>query len=287
MVELSEEEFMRRREAIRNALTGAGLAVAAPVIDAAARLGERGYGDDDFERVIQMHALWFTHVPAKRHLPTLIRDFGQVNNFNKPLLAGMAGETLADLGEITTARQWFDWAAEHAHSRGQVEWLRGRESILYLDAGDMRRVPDNPVGLGSASYARAQAKLGNAEAARGALERAGRYTALERETYTAFTYPQFQWHADASKVHTRLGDTATAKDHQRTALDTERGFPVKDVTNRTLLNLDHADCLHRDGRREEARRHLNDTLALLPQDRRINVINARAAEIAEAIGGRI
>lgn len=64
--------------------------------------------------------------------------------------------------EFQAARQWFTWAREHAHSRAQDEWLRGRESMLHLNAGYLEWVPDNPVGMGAACAQAGSRSISNA-----------------------------------------------------------------------------------------------------------------------------
>lgn len=275
----TEEEIVRRREAIRHALAGAGLAVAAPVIEAAARITQV----DDYvypDRTVARHGVLF-HVKApKQHLPELVHDWRYVNNYNKVYLAGMTAKHLATLGEFHAARQWFSWAHDSAHSRGQDEWIRAHEACLPAIAGSPEKVPKNPVGRGAADYARAQATLGNPRNAYAALDRAFHHTAFAREPYTAFTFPEFQWHAAASRVHTLLGNVASAMDHANEAL---AGFPLNDATSRSLVALDIADCQGMRGRRDDAREHLNEIISSLPRGWRSELVWTRATEVSAKV----
>lgn len=140
------------------------------------------------------------------------------------------------------------------------------------------------MGRGAADHARACAYLGLDREAYAALDRAGRHTSFDREPYTAFTFPACQWHAAASRVHTMFRNTATARDHQREALE---GFPTYDVTSRALVEFDVAECLASDGKREDARRHVYKTMTDVPRQWRSSVITDRGREVADVLGGGI
>ncbi len=285
MGELTEEEIMRRREAIRAALASAGLAVAAPVVDAAARAA---WDDDysDLDATVGRHSRYFTWMPAKQHLPLLMRDFAHLPTGPQVYLAGIAGETLVSLGDIPAGTRWLTWANERMATAVGARWLHGRNGIVGLQAGrpDLVRPGD---GIGSMYHAMAQARLGNPRNAYAALEHARRGISPTGTPHTAFSFHPYQWHMAGSEVHTRLGDPGAAADHQREALDLGRGFPVSNVLDRAIVNVDVADRLAREGKRDQARRHLTDTMSVLPRGHRISQVTTRAAEVGERIGGGI
>lgn len=274
---LSEEEFMRRREVIAGALASVGLGVSVPVIDAAARL-DWSELDTDPDSVVARHGTYFDTMPAREHLPYLLRDFAHLDTRSRVYLAAMVGESLSVLGNTRDAQRWLSWAGQRQQSRGQAAWLHGRNGYLALDMNRPDLVRSGQDATGHANYAKAQARLGNREEAVIALERAGKSATGPGQLL--FSFPVGEWHETGSIVHTRLGNTRAAAEHQQEALDK---LPARDVLSRTLLNLDMAERLSREGQADAAKTHLYSTLASLPNGHRYDIVNRRASEVSNTL----
>lgn len=276
---LTEAEIMRRREFVASAIAALGLDIAAPLIDRAARLDwspVESHADPD--TTLAAHGEWFSTMTASRHLPLLVRDFAHLDTRSKVYLAAMTGESLSMLGHSRQAQEWFMWAGEHYRTSGQARWLHGRNGYIALDMDRPEFVRPGVDGQGHANHAKAQAKLGNREEATLALQRAGRHTTGEHAGIFAFA--DVEWHHAGSKVHTALGNTHAARDHQREALAV---MPEDWTLARVMLNLDIAETYAREARRDDAAVHLHETMAVVPADHRYGLVTRRAGEVWDAI----
>lgn len=272
----TEADIVRRREALQHALGAAGLSIAAPLLETACQIDWDALSDPD--EIVAQHATWLTWLPARQHLPRLLRDFARLDLRSRVYLAGITGETLSSMGDSYHAMQWFRWANQHWQTSEQARWLHSRNTIAALETGINELVRPS-IGIGAGAYALAQAKLGRYAEAIVALNRAWLETTGDR--YTAFDYPAFQHHRFGSSVHTRLGNPKAARDHQVDAL---RHLPVSDVTSRALVNLDVAQRLGlAEDRREEGANHVRTTMYGLPEQYQDEVTVRRAREVSDML----
>ncbi|MGW4446248.1 hypothetical protein [Streptomyces sp. NPDC004682] len=215
-------------------------------------------------------------------------------------MAGMAAIVLHDLGARREARAWFATAAVAARDSGDPQlhaWVLAREAMVPINWGapaaaarlaeEARQIagprPTAAATLAAAVAARAYALSHQPEAARAALTDADRYmdhldTAARRDTW--LTHGEQKHHVHLSHALTALGDTRRARLSQQRAL--ELSAPTSTMT-RSLLTIDAATCVHREGDTEEACRRVVAVLSGLPDAYRTGLVHRRALDLYRSI----
>ncbi|MGH3978144.1 MAG: hypothetical protein ACRDRZ_03945 [Pseudonocardiaceae bacterium] len=315
-----EDEIMRRRRFILDVLQAAGLAIAPGVIDSAARLelheasGSMAHQVAELEQTAHLRALEWPTVPAVDQLPRLLHDFtgawhlavqakgkrhARVHG-SMAYLAGLLASNLTEQAAYERARAWYRRGYLHAELAGDREaqgWLAARWTAIAWYLGDNRQV------LADAAFAQMRSPLGQlgsmlapALAASAAARMGPRYRVVAQqalddarrgadyrgeETFTAYSFPSYQFGRFESEVFTRLGDTRRAYALQDQAL---AGFPAGAVASPAFIRLDQADCLRQDGDPKEAARHATQAVLALPPERALPIILDRGNALATAIG---
>jgi hypothetical protein len=208
-------------------------------------------------------------------------------------LAGVTGIILHDLGEHTEATGWFTTAAEITRENcdeALESWVLCRHAMVEINFGSPHRAlalgnqaratagraPSAGAALAAAVQARALALLGQGESALRALEAAEELLGAlhgEQAADTWYGYPPVKHHVHASHALTLAAASGPAVAAQDQALALSR--PTSWMT-RTLLELDRAACLVRDGEAEAGAAHAVTALAVLPPTARCGVVLARA-----------
>lgn len=312
---LDEDEIMRRRAFLRDALAAAGLVVAPGVLDAAARLdpiewpGTRAARVEELETAVHARALDFPTVPTVDQLPALLRDYGEASHIAEDTLrhhhgrvygclsylAAFVAANLSTWGRYDDAVAWYGEGlryAQYAEDREAHAWIAGRATLIPAQQGAYRQAmhdgayaaavsPPGQLGatLGNALAAAAAARLGMDDIAVEALREAERAVEHRAEdTFTAFSLPWYRLGRFASETYTQLGDTRRAQLIQAEAVE---GYPAGSTTDLTFLALDQADCLAQQGYPQEAARHATRTVLGLAPERAAPIMLDRAEEIAD------
>ena len=264
---------------------------------AAERLG-RGYRDRTPD---EMLTALTTEVAAaapllKLHHPKRVRD-----DLARAVaqLTGMAAIVLHDMGRTDDATDWFataTTAAKRSGDRHLHAWVLARKAMVPLNYGapqlaariaeQARRAAGTgdsaAAALAASVAARAHALAGHTPGAVDALNAADRIAgklsgAAAVDTWLGYC-PQ-KHHVHRSQALTTLGDTTAARDSQQAgiALTTTTGM------TRTLLLLDEATCLHRDGDPAGACRAAIDVVTHAPQRFRSGLVRQRALDLYDNI----
>ena len=214
-------------------------------------------------------------------------------------LGGMAAIVLHDMGRGDEAAQWFSTAAKAAQQSGDRRlqaWVLARKAMVPLNYGapllavrlaeQARRAAGNgnsaAAALAASVAARAYAQSGQATSAVTALRDADRIAgrlAVSEAGDTWLSYCPQKHHVHRSQALTTLGDTKPARDSQQTGI--ELASPAG--MTRTLLLLDAATCLHRDGDPIEACRSAVEVVGGAPAWFRAGLVRQRALDLYEDI----
>ncbi|AWK09586.1 hypothetical protein DDQ41_12385 [Streptomyces spongiicola] len=255
-------------------------------------------------------------VPPQRLLADVLADFTEVQGLleqRQPIryrrrlcrvaaqLAALAGIFASALGAHREARGWFHTGRLAASEAGdnQLEGaLTVRSAIVSLyygtpasaheQAARARHILGDTVGpattRGLLVEARALARLGRGDEALPLLRQAedafGRLTVEDRDDPSfGHTERQFLWHLGNAWTH--LGRSEDAWQVQRRALDL---YPPTEYLDPTLIRLDRAVCLARDGEPEEAYRTAAQALTSLPDEHRTGMVMKYATDFSRTAG---
>lgn len=212
------------------------------------------------------------------------------------LLAQMAGLvclTLIKMDERTAFRGWARTARLAADEAGDPlthSWVRAQEAYGHYYSGDLTeavhvaqhaqvlsgQVWSVGAVLAAALEARAQAALGRADATRSALQRAEACLShLDPGSIgtSAFDYNEAQLRFHEGNAFTHLHDTGAAWQAQDRALSL---CPASDYMDRSMTQLDRANCLAHDGDISGAVTILMQAATALTDQQRQGIIATRA-----------
>lgn len=214
-------------------------------------------------------------------------------------MSGLVCLTLIKAGDRQAFRRWgrtARHAAGEASDPATVAWATAQEAYGYYYAADMPAAiacaraavgaaPFPCVGgaLASALEMRACAVTGDADGARRALDAAARIHAAlsgpELEP-SAFGYAESQLRFHSGDALTRLHDTTAAAPVLQRALEL---CAPGDYTDRSLVQLDQAECMLIEGDGTAAMEYAAGVLAGLDAARRQGIIAARGRELYAAL----
>lgn len=318
-----EEGELLRRELLRMMASGAVMtpavreliAHARVLMDAALDPSPRPATVAEWEAVALRYGDGYHGVPPPRVLNAVTADFLAVHAcLDRPTtsaargrmcavaarLAGTAGIILHDLGEHEEASNWF-FTAETAAREGAdarlLAWVYARSAMIEINYGS----PDRAL----ARARRASIAAGDSVNASAALAAAVRARALSllhapREAVRAlgcaeellgrlgsedaadtwYGYPLQKHLVHASHALTIAGLTAEATKMQDEADSLSK--PTSWIT-KTLIGLDRARCIVRDGDPERGAVRATEALRALPPEYRSGLLAARAIEVSKAI----
>ena len=212
------------------------------------------------------------------------------------LLATLCADALMRLGETADARLWYRTAMLAADDSEQPSLgvlVRAQAAMLPYYFGDARETveladealamstkPCRSTALAAASRARALARIGDTDAARGAVQVA---RALfddvggdDSDAAFCFTAKRFLFYL--SGAATGMADTRTGYRLQDEALTLYRTSATWSI-DPSLILLDRARCLALDKRVDEAATVALEAITELPQPQRTEIVLARAQEI--------
>lgn len=214
-------------------------------------------------------------------------------------MSGLLATALVNLGDFREARAWFHTAlraAEESEDESLQAWVMVRQAVSALYWGDpagaidlagraRARVQAEPcvaAAWAPAVLARALAQLGQVDAAREALVEAeaafGRLEIRPHELF-AYGYSEAQLHFYRSNTLTMIGDGA-AYEAQDTALTF---YGPGEYLDPSLVRVDRAFCLAREGKVEEAAAYTARFVERLPAEHRSPIVISRARELSAMI----
>lgn len=217
------------------------------------------------------------------------------------VLGLLIADALMKLGQIERADYWYGTARLAADDTGNRR-LRARvraqhamlpyyygspEQAVLLARAAQAQLPetaDDATALAAAAEARALARLGDADGAELALNRARRQIDELGAAVTdeAFRFSEKRLLLYQSGTLTNLGRTAAARRAQERGLQLYRNSPGV-VVDPALLELDAAVCYALDGAVDEACALAVRVLTTLPPEHRTTIVTTRAAAVVEAI----
>lgn len=268
---------------------------------------------DDWERIVSGHGRATRYLPAALQLEDLARDFGDVqhalatrqpSSTTRQLtrvtaqLAGLISLALIKMGQRGPARAWgrtARLAADEAGDAALSSWVRAQDAYTFYYGGAVPeaiaaakeaqaiagRTPCVGAVLAAALQARAHAVLGQGDETDAALRRAEAILAglsPEDVAESAFGYNEAQLRFHEGNALTHLRDRSRVWEATDRALAL---YPASDYMDRTLIQLDRADCLIHDGEVTEGAAQVARTLLELPAQRRDGLIVQRARGLAQ------
>ncbi|MCZ1012185.1 hypothetical protein [Streptomyces lydicus] len=316
------DDPVNRRQLLHGALavglTGAALSALTDTrrsVDLALAADSEPAELSDLELAAEAHGYGYHGQPPTTVLTELAADFAAL----QPLLdspqpaatrmrvchtvgqmAGMIAIILHDLGARHQAKKWFATAAKAASESGDRQlhaWVLAREAMVPLNYGAPRAAaalaeqarqiagtrPTASATLAAAVAARAYALSHQPEQARQALRDADTFMdklAPSARADTWLTHGEQKHHVHLSHALTALGDTRRAQESQQRAL--ALSAPTSTMT-RSLLAIDAAACLHKDGDTQQACWKTVDVLKSLPAAYRTGLIHRRATDLCRSI----
>ncbi|WP_198939475.1 hypothetical protein, partial [Pseudofrankia sp. EUN1h] len=254
------------------------------------------------------------YLPAAVQLDDLAADFAEVqhalstrqpSSTTRQLtritaqLAGLISLSLIKMGQRGPARAWGRTARLAAGEAGDpavASWVRAQDAYTYYYGGSVPeaiaaakeaqalagQTPCVGAVLAAALQARAHAVLGQQAETDAALRRAEAILsslATEDVTESAFGYNEAQLRFHEGNALTHLHDRSRVWEATDRALTL---YPASDYMDRTLIQLDRADCLIHDGEVAEGAARVARTLLELPPGRRDGLILQRARGLAQA-----
>lgn len=321
-----EEGEVLRRELLRMMASGAAMtpavreliAHARVLMDAALDPSPRPATVAEWEAAALRYGNGYHGVPPTRVLSAVTADFLAVHAFlDRPTtsagrermctvaarLAGTTGIILHDLGEHEEASGWFVTAGSAAREGGDprlLAWVYARSAMVEINYGSPSRAlartrkasvtagnsVSAPAALAAAVSARAYAHL---HAPREALRSLGRAEELlgrlegDDAADTWYGYPLQKHLVHASHALTIAGLTAEATQMQA---DADRLSKPTSWMTKTLIGLDRARCMVRDGDPERGAARAAQALRALPPEYRSGLIATRAVKVSQAIPPR-
>ncbi|MDT3438267.1 helix-turn-helix transcriptional regulator [Pseudofrankia sp. BMG5.37] len=269
---------------------------------------------EDWQRVVSDHGRATRYLPASVQLEDLAADFSAVqhalatrqpSSTTRQLthitaqLAGLISLSLIKMGHRSPARAWGRTARLAADESGDAalsSWVRAQDAYTYYYGGAVReavaaaqeaqaiagRTPCVGAVLAAALQARAHAVLGQKVETDAALRKAEAILAAlqpDDVTESAFGYNEAQLRFHEGNALTHLHDRRRVWEATDRALTL---YPSSNYLDRTLIELDRADCLIHDGEVAEGVAHVARTLMELPPQRRDGLILQRARGLAKA-----
>jgi len=215
-------------------------------------------------------------------------------------LGGSVGIVLHDLGEAREASAWFATAVSAASEGDDPTlraWLYGRAAMIAVNYGSAQDAlvltakaeaaagpgASSAAALAAAVQARAYAQLHESQQAERSLGRAEDLLGRLDEDGSADTwygYPPHKHWVHASHALTLAGRTTQARTAQAQATRLSKSTSWM---TRTLLGLDHAGCVVRDGDPDAAACQAVAALRELPDEYRSGLVIARARDVHRAI----
>jgi tetratricopeptide (TPR) repeat protein len=215
-------------------------------------------------------------------------------------MSGLMCLTLVKLDHRSEFRMWARTARIAADEAGDPvthSWVLAQEAYGHYYGGDLtdaidvaghaqdlvRNTPCVGAALAAALEARAHAALGRHRETEDALRRAETILArLDTGSLapSAFGYNEAQFRFHEGNAYTHLRDTRSAWEAQERALEL---VPLGDYTDRTLTQLDRANCLVYDGDASEGTSYATRSLVNLTDQQREGIITLRACEIVAGL----
>ncbi|WP_147268858.1 tetratricopeptide repeat protein [Sphaerisporangium album] len=274
--------------------------------------------DDHWRSVADSYGYTYRTTPPVAFLFNIGGDLAELHGLlERPLLtrqrrglfhsaarmAGLLSTTLINLGKHRQARAWFytaTQAAQESEDRALQAWVLVRHAVSALYWGDPHgsiRLAQQAIGLvaktpcvaalwAPAVQARALAQIGDRAAAYAAISSAeAAFDQLHSQITEqhSYGYTAAQLHFYRSNTLTNTGDYSAAYEAQSLALQL---YNPSEFIDPSLIRIDHALCLAREGRPGEAARYTADLISELPSERRSPIIITRALEIRAAIPPR-
>lgn len=270
---------------------------------------------EDWEHLVAVHGRATRYLPAAVQLEDLAADFAEVQHAlatRQPAsttrqltritaqMAGLISLSLIKMGQRGPARAWGRTARLAAGEAGDpavASWVRAQDAYTYYYGGSVPeaivaaqeaqvlagRSPCVGAVLAAALEARACAVLGQRAATNAALQRAETILAglkSEDVTESAFGYNEAQLRFHEGNAVTHLHDRRRVWEATDRALAL---YPATDYMDRTLIQLDRADCLIHDGEVAEGAAQIAHALLELPPQRRDGLIVQRARSLAQDV----
>jgi transcriptional regulator with XRE-family HTH domain len=267
-----------------------------------------------WEEVAEQYGRTYKTRAAVPFLVDIVADFAEVQTLTDRRLpsgarrdlcavaakfAGLISMTMTNLGDYREARGWGHTARLAADESGDPvlrAWVATRaEAIPHLYFGDphgalvaarqaqllARNAVCGPAVMAPALEARAAAVLGDAETAREALRRAETvFSRLSRREDIAYSFTEAQLYFYRSNTYTTIGDYTSAERAQDAALST---FAAEERLDPTLVHLDRAACLLKNGDVTAGAEYASDVLLGLSEEFRPSIVLRKARALTEAI----
>ncbi|MEW2164437.1 helix-turn-helix transcriptional regulator [Streptomyces sp. NPDC007084] len=269
---------------------------------------------DEIEWTVDRHGRATRYRPEGEHFPELLADFQDLRvllTHRQPAparrrllvaaarMSGLTALTLLKLGDSRSLSWWRTarTAAAAANDRATLSWTYAHESYQAYYGGDVYGavelaararhlaggLPCVGPALAAPLEARAQARLGDADAVRRALAEAE--TALSRlpaaeQIGSAFGYSESQLRFHAGNALTHLGASARAREELARAADL---YPASEHMDRALVALDTAMCAVLDGDPAGAADQAARTIVGLRPEHRTALIIYRANDVVTRV----
>ncbi|MBB4920704.1 helix-turn-helix domain-containing protein [Streptosporangium saharense] len=269
---------------------------------------------DDWDHVVNQHGRATRYRPENELLEELTGDFADLSRFlsknhspatRKRMLrtaawmAGLISLTILRMGDHRAARRWFRTscsAATQVDDSSILSWVYAQEAYALYYGGDIAGAINTAraaqeiacgtkcvgVALSAPLEARAHARLGHAQDAEAAIERAEvalRNLDSESTGESAFAYNEAQLRFHQGNALTHLGQTGRAWEIQERALEL---YPTNDLTDRTLVRLDQAICLAREDVAAGSAL-ATEAITALPPAHRSPLIMSRARDVVASV----
>jgi tetratricopeptide (TPR) repeat protein len=273
---------------------------------------------DDWEHTVYRYGLAGRYRPAASQLADLTADFAELRRLLErrrailvptrltKIVAQMAklmASSLNRLDQPAAARNWARMAKHLANEAGDSQLhaqVLNEEAVTHYYDGNLveavyvaahaqhiaGQAPCAGVASAAAMEARAHARLGRVKETHAALDRAER--ALGRMDAQALIpsilgYSEARFYFCAGNAYTHLGQTAAAFGAQERALAL---YPANEYLDRTLVMLDHADCLVHDNDVPAAAEYATQALLNVGANQRDPMIENRARQVLSHVSAR-
>ncbi|WP_372456482.1 helix-turn-helix domain-containing protein [Streptomyces anulatus] len=216
------------------------------------------------------------------------------------MLSTLIADGLMKLGRLTQSEYWYRTARHAADDSGNTELrarVRAQAAMLPFYYGPLETAvsltrearmlchgrPSATGAFAAAAEARAQAKLGNAEAAVEAINHAARIyeqCGSGGRDNDAWSFPERRFHLYVSGTYTALGLTRQARRAQTEALAL---YPEQSGIDPALLRLEAAICLAHERSPAEACELAGSTFLRMAPAHRTPIIEERARDVLTAL----
>ncbi|MFI1226231.1 MULTISPECIES: helix-turn-helix domain-containing protein [unclassified Streptomyces] len=212
------------------------------------------------------------------------------------MLSTLIADGLMKLGRLTQSEYWYRTARHAADDSGNNELrarVRAQAAMLPFYYGPLETAvaltrearmlchgrPSTTGAFAAAAEARAQAKLGNEEAAVDAINHAARIyeqSGSGGRDNDAWAFPERRFHLYVSGTYTALGRTRQARQAQTQALAL---YPEQSGIDPALLRLEGAICLAHERSPAEACEMAGNTYLSMAPAHRTPIIEERARDV--------